>query len=185
MVFAAGSWNWKFLSEHGVDICLLNEVHLASGRALRFANYICHWTDRPTRGEGGTAILVRWVIDHYTVPVSGVQHLEATTVHLVLATRPVNLVAAYLSPTRPLIESYLTECLSGGFSVFMVGDLNAKHTDWNSGLTTDRGSLLRDYANRNTSIYGSDSPTTAPYTHNVTPDVLDMSLSRTLSYWCI
>jgi hypothetical protein len=56
----------------------------------------------------------------------------------------------------------------------MAGDLNAKHTDWNSSLTTARGSLLRDYAIRNTClIYGPDSPTTASYTHNATPDVLD------------
>jgi hypothetical protein len=41
----------QFLTEHGVDICLLNETHLESGRALRFANYICHRTDRPTPGE--------------------------------------------------------------------------------------------------------------------------------------
>jgi hypothetical protein len=42
------------------------------------------------------------------------------------------LVAAYLSPTRPLIELDLFECLSGGFSVLMAGNFNAKHTDWNS-----------------------------------------------------
>jgi endonuclease/exonuclease/phosphatase family metal-dependent hydrolase len=109
-------------------------------------------------------------IDHYAV-----QHLEATAIHLMLATRPVKLVAAYLSPTRPLIESDLSECLSGGFPVLLAGDLNAKHTDWNCRLTTARGSLLRDYAIRNTClIYGPDSPTTAPYTHNATPDVLDI-----------
>jgi hypothetical protein len=28
-----------FLSEEGVDICLLNEIHLESGWALRFADY--------------------------------------------------------------------------------------------------------------------------------------------------
>jgi hypothetical protein len=85
----------EFLSEDGVDICLLNETHLVSERALRFANYVCHRTDRPTSG-GGTAILVHKGIDHYAVPVSGLQHLEATAIHLVLATRPVKLVSAYL-----------------------------------------------------------------------------------------
>jgi hypothetical protein len=160
----------QFLSKHGVDICLLNETHLESGRALRFANYVCHRTDCPTRG-GGRAIIVRWGIDRYAVPVSGVQHLEATAIHLVLATRPVKLVAAYLPPTRPLIESDLSKCLNGGFPVLMAGGLKTKHTDWNSRLTTARGSLLRDYAIRNTClICGPDSPTTAPYTHNATPD---------------
>jgi hypothetical protein len=133
----------QFLSEHGVDFSLLNETHLESGRALRFANYVCHRTDGTTR-VGGTAILVHWGIDHYAVSVSGLQHLEATAIHPVLATRPVKLVAAYLSPIRPLIESDLSECLSGGFPVLLAGDHKAKHTDWNSRLTTDRGTLLRD-----------------------------------------
>jgi hypothetical protein len=49
--------------------------------------------------------------------------------HLVFATKPVKLVAAYLSPIGPLIESDLADCQSGGFHVLMAGDLNAKHTD--------------------------------------------------------
>jgi hypothetical protein len=59
----------QFLSEHGVDIRLLNEIHLVAERALRFANYVCHRTDRSTPG-GGTVILVHKGIDHYAVPVS-------------------------------------------------------------------------------------------------------------------
>jgi hypothetical protein len=55
-----------------------------------------------------------------------------------LASRPVQVVAAYLSPNRPLIVSDLTACLIGGLPVLMAGDLNAKHTDWNSWLITVR-----------------------------------------------
>jgi hypothetical protein len=139
------------LSEHGVDICLLNETHLVAERALRFANYVCHRTDRPTPG-GGTAIFVHKGIDHYAVPVSGLQYLEATATNLVLVARPVKLVSAYLAHTRPLIEWDLTECLSGGIPVLTAGDLKDKHKDWNSRLTTARGSLLRDYADRNSCL---------------------------------
>jgi hypothetical protein len=133
----------QIFSERGVDICLLNETHLVAERALCFANYICHRTDRRTAG-GGTVIVVHTGIDHYSVPVSGLQYLEATAIHLVLATRPVKLVSAYLEPTRPLIESHMTDCLTGGIPVLMAGDLKAKHKDWNSRLTTARGSLLRN-----------------------------------------
>jgi hypothetical protein len=113
---------------------------------------------------GGAAILVRRGIDHYAVPVSGLEHLEDTAIHLVLTTRPVKLVAAYIPPTRPLIESEISKYLSGVFPVVMAADLNAKHTNWNW-LTIARVSLLRDYAIRNTCLmYGPDSPTTAPYT---------------------
>jgi hypothetical protein len=163
-----------FLCEHGVDICLLNEIHLVAQRALRIGICVCHRTDRHTPG-GGKAILVHKGIDHYAVPVSGLQYLEANAIHLVLATRPVKLVSAYHAPTRPLIESDMTECVSRGIHVLMAGDLNAKHKDGISRLTTARGSLLRDYAGRNSClIYGPDSPTTAPYTYSATPDVLDI-----------
>jgi hypothetical protein len=121
-----------------------------------------------TAGLGGrTAILVRRGKKHYAVPLSGLQHPK-TAIHLVLATRPVKLVAAYISRIRPVIASNLTECLSGGFPVLMAGDLNAKHTDWISRLITARGSLLRDYANRNSCLVR------VPYslTQIATPDVL-------------
>jgi hypothetical protein len=72
----------QFLSEHGVHISLMRETHLELDSALRIANYICHRTDHPTQG-GGTAILVLRGIDHYAVPVSALQHPEATPIHLV------------------------------------------------------------------------------------------------------
>jgi hypothetical protein len=52
----------QFLSEHGVDICLLNETHLESGMALGFAKYVC--TERTARpGWRGTTILGHGGID--------------------------------------------------------------------------------------------------------------------------
>jgi len=67
--------------------------------------------------------------------------------------------------------------------VLMAGDLNAKHVDWNSRLNTRRGKLLRDYADGNSClIFGPDSPTTNPYNPLVTPDVLDIVITKNLSF---
>jgi hypothetical protein len=41
----------QFLSEHSIDICILKELHPESDLVLRFANHVCHWTDRLTREE--------------------------------------------------------------------------------------------------------------------------------------
>jgi hypothetical protein len=46
----------------------------------------------------------------------------------------------------------------------MAGYLNEKHTDWNYRLTKARGSLLRDYAIRNTSDPWAGLQTTASNT---------------------
>ena len=82
-----------FLSQHGVDICLLSETFINPGQAFRLDNYVCHHTDRPTVG-GGPAILVRRGIVHQSVPVPGLTHLEATAVQVTLAGRPVKILAA-------------------------------------------------------------------------------------------
>jgi len=132
-----------FLSQQGVDICLLSETFLTSGQAFRLANYVCHRTDRPTAG-GGTAILVRRGIVHHSVPVPDQTHLEATAIQVTMAGRPVKILAAYLSPSRPLIGADLTACFGGGLPVLLACDLNAKHVDSNSRLNTRRGKLLRD-----------------------------------------
>jgi hypothetical protein len=47
--------------------------------------------------------------------------LEATAIHVMLASGPVKILAAYLSPSRPLIEADLSPCLSGGLPVLMGG----------------------------------------------------------------
>ena len=94
----------------------------------------------------------------------GFTQLEATTVQIMLAGTPVKVLAAYLSPSRPLIGTDMDACFGGGLPVLMAGDLNAKHVDWTSWPSTRRGKLLRDYADGNSClIFGPDSPTTNPY----------------------
>jgi len=117
------------------------------------------------------------------VPVPGLTHLEATAIQVTLAGKPVLILAAYLSPSRPLIGAELTACFGGGLPVLMAGDLNAKHVDWNSRLNTRRGKLLRDYVDKNSClIFGPDSPNINPYNSLVTPDVLDIVITKNLLF---
>jgi hypothetical protein len=81
-----------FLAQHGVDVCILNETHLDPGQSFRFANYVCHRTDRSTKCDG-TAILVRRGIDHHALPVPGPRHLEATAIELKLAGKRTKILA--------------------------------------------------------------------------------------------
>ena len=142
-----------FLIQHGVDICLLCEIFLKPDQAFRLAYYVCHRKHRPTT-VCGTAILVRR---------GKVHHLEATAVQGTLVGISVKILAAYLSPFRPLIGADLTASFGGGLPVLMASHLNAKHVDWNSRLTTRRGKLLRDYADGNSClIFGPETPTTNP-----------------------
>ena len=121
---------------------------------------------------GKTTILVCWRIEHQTVPVPGLRHLEATAIKMKLAGKPAKILAVYLSPSRP-IRLDLTVCLRSGLPVLSVGNLNAKHVDCNSRLTSLRGKLLHDYADRHSCfIYEPDSPTSVPYNPSATPDII-------------
>jgi len=65
----------------------------------------------------------------------------------------------------------------------MTGDHNAKHVDGNSRVYTRRGKILRDYADGNSClIFGPDSPTTNPHNPLVTPNVLDIVITKNLSF---
>jgi hypothetical protein len=100
--------------------------------------------------------------------------MQATAIQITMVGKPVKILAAYPSPSRPLIGADLTACFGGGLPVLMAGDLNSKHVDWNSRMTTRWGKLLRDYADGNSClIFGPDTPSTNPYNPSVTPDVLD------------
>jgi hypothetical protein len=87
--------------------------------------------------------------------------LEATAIQVILAERAVKILAAYLSPSRPLVGAELTASFGGRIRALVAADLIAKHVDWNSRLNTRQGKLLRDYADDNFClIFGPDTPTT-------------------------
>ena len=54
--------------------------------------------------------MVRRGIDHYSEPFAGLTYMEATAVSVMLAGKPVNILAVYLSPSRPLVGADLTAC---------------------------------------------------------------------------
>jgi endonuclease/exonuclease/phosphatase family metal-dependent hydrolase len=99
-----------------------------------------------------------------------------------MASNSVKILAAYLSSSRPLIGADLTASFGRGMPVLMTGDLNAKHVDWNSRLSTRRGKLLCDYADGTSClIFGPYTPTTNTYNPLATPVVLDIVITKKLT----
>ena len=138
------------------------------------ADCVCHCTNWLTVA-GWKAILVCCSIDH-AVPAWDLKHLEATAIHILLASKPVKILVVYLLPFRPLFASDLSACLGGSVPTLIVGDLNAKHMGWSSRLIMTRGRLLHDYADENSClIWGPSTPNTVPYNSSATPDVLDIT----------
>ena len=131
--------------------------------------------DRLTE-EGGTAILVRHGIDHHVVPVLGLQHLEATDIQGMLPSKPVKILVAYLSPTHPLL---LRTCLPG-LAAVSLSSWRATIMPGNARLITKIG---RPYAEKKScQLYEPDVPSTVPYNHFATPDVLDIAVAKDLVF---
>jgi hypothetical protein len=65
--------------------------------------------------------------------------LETTAVQITLAGRAVKVLAAYLSPSRPLLRADLTPSFGGDLLVLMADDLNAKQVDWEVSADDETG----------------------------------------------
>ena len=87
-----------FLGYHGVDICLLSETHLSPEQAFRFANCLPPYRPKCSGRRNSNSGPPRY----RQLRCTCLRHQEATAIHTTLADRPVKILAAYLSPSRPL-----------------------------------------------------------------------------------
>jgi len=116
------------------------------------------------------------------MPIPVLTHMKATAIQVTMASKPVKILAPYLSPFRPLSGADLSACFDGGMPVLMAGDRNAKHVDWNSRLSTRGGNFLRDYCRRELlSVLWTARPTTNSYNPFATPGVLDIVIAKKLT----
>ena len=116
------------------------------------------------------------------MPVPGLTHFEGTAIQVTFAGRRVIDLAAYISPSCPLIGTDLSTCFGRELPVLMAVDFNVKHVDWNSRLSTRRGKVLRAYTDEYSClIFGPGSPKPNTYNPSVSPDILDIVITNKLS----
>ncbi|GFV58273.1 putative RNA-directed DNA polymerase from transposon X-element [Trichonephila clavipes] len=93
-----------FIEKHSPDLILIQETHLRPSHNINIANYICYRNDRPTSNEnyrafGGTLILIKNSIKHYSLPTPSMQTIEATIVILTpIDHDPISIVSIYIPP---------------------------------------------------------------------------------------
>ncbi|GFU80982.1 RNA-directed DNA polymerase from mobile element jockey [Trichonephila clavipes] len=124
--------------------------------------------DRPTSNEnyrafGGTLILIKNSIKHYSLPTPSMQTIEATIVILTpIDHDPISIVSIYIPPRS---DDYtftidIENLIQTSSNCVLFGDFNAPHTAWNCNTNSSRGVRLLDYVNMtNLYIAYPDSPT--------------------------
>jgi hypothetical protein len=136
--FAIRNWSWSSSSQTTASTFASSTRHtLCQGRISECQTTFVIGKITLHRRDG-TMILVRCGIDHYSVPVLNLWQMKVTAISVNIGGRPVKLVAVYQSSLRSLLDADLLEWISRGTPVLLVGDLNATHKDWNSGLNSPR-----------------------------------------------
>ena len=180
-----------FLHKHNIDAILVNETHLKQQIKFYIPNYRVYRTDRPPPDPpppngivgGGTAILIKSSLSHHYIP-SVTQLIETTTVVLNTTSGPIKLIAAYSPPKIAIPRQELTTLFKENTPTLLAGDLNAKHTSWNSRVVTTKGRSLKSISESlNLDVIGPSSPTIYPLDRRKKDDVLDITISKLLPYF--
>ncbi|GFT51380.1 probable RNA-directed DNA polymerase from transposon X-element [Trichonephila clavipes] len=158
----------NFIEQHSPDLILIQETHLRPSHNINIANYTCYRNDRPTssdnnRASGGTLILVKNAINHYSLPTPPMQTIEATIVILTpLDHDPISIVSVYVPPQSDefTFTIDIENLIQTSSNCVLFGDFNAPHTAWNCNSNSSRGIRLLDYTNlANLYIAYPDTPT--------------------------
>lgn len=172
----------ELIEREKLDIIALQETKLRANDNLKFLGYDMYRNDHRAN-SGGTAILVRKEIDHYSTPTpDGLRTMEATTVTIRTNHGNLNVVSAYLRPQDILHIEDLDALIPPNTEVILIGDLNAKSPNWNSTTTNPKGRALVDYLDDNPqcSAIGPEEPTHFP--PRGVPDVIDIALLRDCTF---
>lgn len=171
------------LKELDVDVALLNETFLKPQMNFKLAGYKVYRSDRPTDQGGGTAVVVRHNLNHHEVITPTLTSIEANAIQLDLKTGPLRLIAAYKQPNVAWDTTDLDAILLNGTPTILAGDLNSKHTAWNSRVINRHGNKLLGYCNsKNVVPTAPTGVTYVPHNVNHQPDIMDISLLSEVPY---
>lgn len=174
----------NFMYQHNIDIMLVGETYLKPTKNLKIANYTCHRNDRIDNQGGGTAIYMKNNLNHCQLPRFKLTDLEANGIKIQTKAGTLKVVAAYYPPLdrRTNINDIKT-IIDEDTPTIIMGDLNAKHSTWNSRTNNPRGNKLHKYFDTTDAIViGPDAPT--HFAHQGGHDVLDIAIIKLVKQNC-
>ena len=152
----------ELLHRLDVDIALISETKVPPWFQWRIPGYKIYNTLGPNPTFGGTAVVVKSTIQHAEISMPTLNSLQATAIKIELGGLETVVGALYHSPSKPFVEEDYDKLirLSVSKRFILGGDLNCKHTDWNSRVVTRKGKLLAKHADKHSyAISAPDKPT--------------------------
>lgn len=160
---------------------LVSETHFTQKSFLRIKKYKIYATNHPAgTARGGSAIIIKDIINHTVKRPFKENHIQATSVQITSINLPLIISAIYCPPSQNIEEKdFSTFFKELGTRFIAGGDYNAKHTMWGSRLVTNRGrELLKTTRKLNLSHISTGEPTYWPSDLNKMPDLIDFCIFK-------
>lgn len=167
-----------FLDRYSIDILLINETKLIKRDKFNIKNYAILRTDRDDKIRAGGVI----ALIHKSIPYLKCKQLTISNFETIsFIVKNTIITAAYNPPNNHFNEQDLDQIFSQGSIVWLIGDLNSKHTIWNNNRNNINGTTLKHYIDKNAlSLAFTDSPTHFP-SNGQTPSTIDILVTKNTS----
>jgi hypothetical protein len=179
----------KHLQDLHLDVALFLDTHLKHHERFFIPNYHFYRTDRHLGRKGGTAVAVRKCIPLNHLEIPPFVSVEVTGVCIPVSNSEVLLAAVYKSPGKAWSDADIAELLSFRRKSILAGDLNAKHTFWNSRISNPSGEKLVELFDMNSKFLRHYAPLIIPMREMVTRWILwstkisECQMSSDLIFW--
>lgn len=148
------------LSEHRIDIALIQETWLKPTQRLSIQGYSVYRNDRTTSRGGGTAVLVRNDIKHLQLPTQKLQKIEYTSVQVHTDRFPINFTSFYRKAGQHDPDEFKSFFMNNPSPSIIGGDFNAHHEMWQHQKSNPPGEQLVELSDLlNLALEIPDEPT--------------------------
>lgn len=120
----------QFLYEQSIDVVLLQETFLKPGDNFQLPNYTLYRNDRVRGRGGGTCILVKRRIPHFSITTPDIHGLEATIIQVKADDFEFRIISCYKPSNVYQIDYGLEALFDWNVPTFLAGDLNSHHRNW-------------------------------------------------------
>ncbi|KFM83306.1 putative RNA-directed DNA polymerase from transposon X-element, partial [Stegodyphus mimosarum] len=150
----------EFLQTNNIDIMLLNETHLKPNKKFKIPNYTVYRNDRLHNRGGGTAIIIKNSMKHTEFQLPNFNSFETCgCLFYSNNSNPYLIISIYKPPNNILDITELEYIINLGYPTIIAGDLNCKHTFWNSNSNNNNGLNLYNYMlNSTITIHAPNDP---------------------------
>ncbi|CAD6232618.1 GSCOCG00006977001-RA-CDS, partial [Cotesia congregata] len=143
---------YEFIRQESIDIMLINETKFNKNSKLtKFLGYNFIRQDRPDSiNGGGLLIIVNNTIKFSELPTKQLNTIEALGIKLA---NNIEIYSVYVRPkntgkTNKIDPNELKQLMINSRTI-LLGDFNAKHTDWHCSIKNTNGNILTNLTDNN------------------------------------